>query len=143
MIAPGHTPMAQETPSKQTEPTIANVRPTSFMIDLERDTAEVAVTSSVRDMAWLVSFEISPAPASPDDWNAKISAAYNTLLDRERSVATEDAISFDTFLVGTGRDPSSNIRLVDSKIQGISGAEARENFLGNFVGADMSELLLG
>jgi hypothetical protein len=119
------------------------VRPTSFMIDLERDTAEVAVTSSAGNMAWLVSFEISPAPASPDDWNAKISEAYNILLNRERSVAAEDAMSFNKFLVGTGNDPLSSVRLVGSRMQGLSGAEARKDLLDNFVGANMSELLLG
>jgi hypothetical protein len=136
--------MAPAMLSKLSRETIVNVRPTSFMIDLERDTAEVAITSSARNMAWLVSFEISPAPANPDDWNAKISEAYNILLDRERSVADEDAMSFDKFLVGTGGgDPLSSVRLIGSRMQGISGPGGRKDLLDNFVGANMSELLLG
>jgi hypothetical protein len=136
--------MATAMLSKQPRETIVNVRPTSFMIDLERDIAEVSVTSSAGNMAWLVSFEISPAPASPDDWNAKISEAYNRLLDRERSVAAEDATSFDKFLIGTGGgDPLSSVRLIGSRMQGISGPGGRKDLLDNFVGANMNELLLG
>jgi hypothetical protein len=78
---------------------------------LERDIAEISVTSSAWNMAWHVSFEISPAPASPDDWDAKISEAYNRLLDRERSVRVKDATSFDKFPVETGNDPLSSAAL--------------------------------
>jgi hypothetical protein len=142
MITSDRTSMLHETPKKRARQTMVKVRPTSFMIDLERNTAEVAITSSVHDMAWLVSFEISPAPANPGDWNAKISEAYSTLLLRERLVASDGAI-FENFFIGASNDPPYCVRLVDSVTRGLSGMEARRDLLEAFVGADIGELLLG
>jgi hypothetical protein len=89
------------------------VRPTSFMIDLEGDRAEVMVASSAHDMTWHIHFDITPAPSNPDDWNQKIFEAYNRIVSLERSDAGADSSPSRAFVVGaSGANGPSIVRQV-------------------------------
>jgi hypothetical protein len=119
------------------------VRPTSFMIDLEGDRAEVMVASSAHDMTWHIHFDITPAPSNPDDWNQKILEAYNRIVSLERSDGGADSSPSRAFVVGaSGANGPSIVRLMHSEVSGSTGA-SKVQVLGEFSGADMIELLLG
>src|SRR6266436_4088365 len=99
------------------------VRPTSFMIDLEGDRAEVMVASSTHDMIWHIHFDITPAPSNPDDWNRKILEAYDRIINLERSDAGADSSPSRAFVVvANGADGLSIVRLMHSQLSGSAGS---------------------
>ncbi len=120
------------------------IRPTSFVVDLEGDRAEVMVASSAHDITWNIHFVIAPAPANPDDWNQKIIEAYDRIVSLVQSEAEPCGSPSRAFVVGaTGaHGPSSIVRLIHSELTGSNEA-SKLRFFGEFAGADMIELLLG
>ena len=120
------------------------VRPTSFMVDLEGDRAEVMVASSAHDMTWNIHFVITPAPANPDDWNKKILEAYDRIVSLVQSEAGPHCSPSRAFVVGASgaNGPVSIVRLIHSEVTGSTGA-SKLRFLGEFSGADVIELMLG
>jgi hypothetical protein len=120
------------------------VRPTSFMVDLEGDRAEVMVASSAHGITWNIHFVITPAPANPDDWNQKILEAYDRILSLVQSEADPCGSPLRAFVVGASgaHGPSSIARLIHSEVTGPTEA-SKLGFFGEFSGADMIELMLG
>jgi hypothetical protein len=120
------------------------VRPTSFMVDVEGDQAEVMVASSAHDIIWNIHFVITPAPADPDDWNQKILEAYDRIVSLVQSEAGSHGSPSREFVVGANgaNGPPSIVRLMHSELTGSTGV-SKLRFLGEFSGAGMIELMLG